>query len=99
MLLIRKLYGRIKGDFKKGDVLVFDVSSSMMLICQIPHSDCCVIVFPVSPFNGKKSLLITTTSWLGMKNKLGTILIVFGSLSIGVAVLYDVLLRFCKDKK
>jgi hypothetical protein len=46
----RKLYGRIRADVKKGEVLAFDVSSR----------------YPVSGFSGTKAIVVTTLSFLGV---------------------------------
>ena len=61
----RKLYGKIKGPFKNGDVLTFAVSAN----------------YEVTSFSGKKRLVISTVGDLGGKNPdLGVAYIVVGSL-------------------
>jgi hypothetical protein len=45
--------------------------------------------FEVSSFDGKKSLVISTTSWFGGKNPfLGVAYIVVGSVCLGLAALF-----------
>jgi len=71
----RKLYGRIRADVKKGEVLAFDVSSR----------------YPVSGFSGTKAVVVTTLSFLGGKNAfLGTAYLVVGFLCLGAAALFAV---------
>lgn len=63
----RKLYGIIHTEVKEGTTLTFDVKAN----------------FPVKPFNGKKALVIATTSWIGGKNPfLGTAYIVVGAICL-----------------
>jgi hypothetical protein len=63
----RKLYGIIDGDFKKGDVLRFNVLAN----------------YDVSSFDGTKSIVISTVGEFGGKNPyLGVAYIVVGSLSL-----------------
>ncbi|DAZ96078.1 TPA: hypothetical protein N0F65_005856 [Lagenidium giganteum] len=69
----RKLYGRINQDLKAGSKLEFLVSSN----------------FLVNTFDGKKSLVISTTSWFGGRNPfLGIAYIVVGSLCMVLAILF-----------
>ncbi|GLD99175.1 hypothetical protein PINS_up007893 [Pythium insidiosum] len=69
----RKLYGRIDKDLEAGTKLQFLVSSN----------------FLVKTFDGKKSLVISTTSWFGGRNPfLGVAYIVVGSLCMLLAILF-----------
>ena len=66
----RKLYGVIKTSVPAGTVLTFSVTSA----------------FPVSVFSGKKSLVLSTMSWMGGKNDfLGIAYIVVGFACLGIA--------------
>ncbi|TMW62526.1 hypothetical protein Poli38472_005144 [Pythium oligandrum] len=69
----RKLYGRIDTDLAEGTKLEFLVSSN----------------FLVTTFDGKKSLVISTTSWFGGRNPfLGLAYIVVGALCMLLAILF-----------
>lgn len=69
----RKLYGKIDQDFKKGEVLHFEISAN----------------FEVDSFNGAKSLVISTIGQFGGKNSfLGVAYIVVGSVSLLLALLF-----------
>jgi hypothetical protein len=71
----RKLYGKIGGSFKKGQVLTFQVSSK----------------FDVRSFGGSKSIIISTISSIGGKNSyVGTSFIVVGSLALLLTALFVV---------
>lgn len=49
------------------------------------------IEFKVSDFNGKKSLIISTTSWIGGKNSfLGIAYIVVGAICLILGILFAV---------
>lgn len=63
----RKLYGKIGVDIKKGQTIEFDVVNN----------------FAVKDFRGTKSLIITTTTWIGGKNAfLGQAFVTVGSLCL-----------------
>ncbi|KDO22526.1 hypothetical protein SPRG_11708 [Saprolegnia parasitica CBS 223.65] len=69
----RKLYGHIENDLPKGTTLDFLVSSN----------------FVVSSFEGKKSLVLSTTSWFGGRNPfLGIAYITVGSLCMVLSILF-----------
>lgn len=71
----RKLYGRIEQDIAKGTVLRFEV---------LPR-------FIVDEFDGKKFLVVSTTSWFGGKNPfLGIAYIVVGTLCLVLAIVFAV---------
>jgi hypothetical protein len=67
----RKLYGKISGDFNKGDIVTFNVTSN----------------FEVRSLSASKSLVLSNRGQFGGKNKdLGTHFIVIGALSLVAAV-------------
>lgn len=69
----RKLYGRIDSAIPAGTVLTFNVSAA----------------FPVTIFSGKKSLVVSTMSWMGGKNPfLGIAYIVVGFVCLGIAAAF-----------
>ena len=69
----RKLYGRIHRNFKKGDVITFQVDAN----------------FLVRSFNADKAIIITSEGQFGAKNpNLGIAYIVVGSLSLFLGVLF-----------
>lgn len=69
----RKLYGKISGDFKKGNVLHFNIISN----------------FEVDSFDGSKSLVISSKGEFGGKNPyLGVAYVVVGSISLFFAALF-----------
>ena len=70
----RKLYGRIHENFKKGDILKFQVEAN----------------FEVRSFNADKAILITTESQFGAANpELGVAYIVVGSVSLFLGLLFS----------
>jgi len=75
----RKLWAKFPGGFEEGDVLHVDISNN----------------YPTSSFNGKKSVVITTTSWLGGKNDfLGSALLAVGGMCHVLALVFlDQVLR------
>lgn len=76
----RKLYGKVEGNFKAGDSLVFDVTAN----------------YEVDSFNGEKSLLISTLGNYGGKNVfIGQLYITIGALfmALGVALLIKQVVR------
>jgi len=67
----RKLWAKFPGGFQKDDVVNVAISNN----------------YPTSSFNGKKSIVITTTSWLGGKNDfLASALLAVGGLCWVLAV-------------
>lgn len=69
----RKLYGKIEGDFKAGDYLIFNVNAN----------------FEVNSFDGTKSLTISTLGEFGGANPyLGLSYIVVGAISLMFGLLF-----------
>ncbi|KAK8805662.1 hypothetical protein WA158_002318 [Blastocystis sp. Blastoise] len=69
----RKLYGRINTSIPAGTVLSFKVQNN----------------FEVNSFEGSKSLIITSTNWLGGKNPvLGYAYIIVGSISLVFCIVF-----------
>lgn len=69
----RKLYGKIDSKITKGTTVSFSVNSQ----------------FNVQSFKGTKSLVLSTTSWLGGKNPfLGWAYIIVGALCVGLALVF-----------
>ena len=79
----RKLYGRIDAGIEKGINLDFTVVSR----------------FPVDSFKGTKTIVLSTTSWLGGKNPfLGYAYFGVGGLCIVLAILFFIKNVFCPRK-
>ena len=71
--IFRKLYGRIHENFKKGDVLVFEVEAN----------------FEVRSYNADKALILTTESQFGVANpELGIAYIAVGSFSLFLGLVF-----------
>lgn len=72
----RKLYGRIEVDLQANDFITVKIQNN----------------YNVYSFGGKKSLVLSTTSWLGGKNDfMGMIYIVTGALCIFLALVFFIL--------
>jgi hypothetical protein len=71
----RKLYGHIDSTIPAGTTLTFDVEAN----------------FQVASFDGKKAIVLSTTSFLGGKNPfLGIAYLVVGSLCVFLAVVFGI---------
>lgn len=69
----RKLYRIINTDLKAGDIFQVTVNNT----------------YPVGSFNGQKSVVLSTTSWMGGKNDfLGYAYLVVGSLCTAIAIAF-----------
>eukprot|EP01098_Paradermamoeba_levis_P012613 TRINITY_DN5550_c0_g1_i2.p1 TRINITY_DN5550_c0_g1~~TRINITY_DN5550_c0_g1_i2.p1 ORF type:complete len:321 (+),score=95.35 TRINITY_DN5550_c0_g1_i2:93-1055(+) len=74
----RKLYGKINLELKAGDTITINIKN----------------VYPVSGFNGKKYVVLSTMSWMGGKNPfLGIAYLVVGSVSLFLCAVFAVLQR------
>jgi len=79
----RKLYGKIDSDIPAGTTLTFDVDAH----------------FYVNGFEGKKYLVISTTSWFGGANNfLGLTYIIVGSICLVLAVIFLAKQALCPRK-
>ena len=75
MPTFRKLYGTIKGNFKSGDVITFNVTAN----------------YEVQSVSASKALVLTTVGEFGSKNSsLGVIYVVVGVFSLLFGVLFAV---------
>ena len=64
-----KLYGRNDTDpMQKGTYRIIIGLSEFSFLCPFSISDICALDFPVLPYKGTKSFVISTVSWIGGKN-------------------------------
>ena len=71
----RKLYGKISGNYKKGDIFVFTIINN----------------FQVNNFNGQKALVLTPDGEFGAKNTyLGLVYLVTGSICLILGGLFSI---------
>jgi hypothetical protein len=71
----KKLYRKINVDLKKGDVVTINTLN----------------YYPVSQFSGQKSIVLSTTSWLGGKNSfLGWAYIIVGIICFVLAIAFAI---------
>ncbi|EPS67494.1 hypothetical protein M569_07280, partial [Genlisea aurea] len=76
----RKLYGRIETDLEADNVIRVEIQNN----------------YNTYTFNGKKELVISTTTWIGGKNDfLGRVYIVVGGVSLLIAAAYIVMHIIC----
>jgi len=79
----RKLYGRIETDIPQNTELSFQIGRN----------------FVVSSFDGKKKLVLSTTSWIGGKNSfLGIAYIIVGGACLLLSALFFVKELYCPRK-
>ena len=80
----RKLYGKISTKISAGTSLNFNVASA----------------FPVQTFAGKKTLVVSTVSWMGGKNPfLGIAYLVIGFFALLVAIVFFIRQRCGAERK
>ena len=76
----RKLYGRINGDFNKGDVLTFNITAN----------------FQVNNIDATKALILTVLDEFGTKNDgLGIVYLVTGAVCMFLALLFAIKHLLC----
>lgn len=76
----RKLYGRLEGELKKGDILTFEIHNN----------------FEVTSFKGKKGLVIATENFIGGKNyNIGITFIIAAVLSFGFVAAILIVQKVC----
>lgn len=72
----RKLYGKIEQDLKENDVITVTLENN----------------YNTYSFNGKKTLVLSTTTWIGGKNNfLGLAYLTVGGLCLSLAVSFTVI--------
>ena len=80
----KKLWGRINKDLKQGDNIVIDINNH----------------YNVTPYGGKKKIILSNATKFGGKNKfLGISYIVVGALSIICAVVFPIGYKYQQNKE